>query len=128
MKKLDNVDLTDEAVKFAGEYISTKFKNGAVIEKHMVLNTVAHGYYMGAIESSKAPSWWQVSFWISKTITDEWVTTESIKAATFYLKKKKFKRLGFAQQALIKASLCYGFQHGYRSRQKAIGATLNPSV
>lgn len=126
MKKLDDVNITDEAVKFAGEYVSEKFKSGAGIQKHLVVNTVAHGYYMGAIERRRFNTgynlWYRLMDKYFKKDENTWLNEESIKAANFYLKKKKFQRLNFAEQALIKASLCYGFQHGYRSQKEIIGA------
>lgn len=112
MKALTKVDLTDQAVRFAGDYIDKKFKNGRETEKSLILNTVAHGYFMGArhVENIvNKPSW---MFWIKKKVEYSKLDDESVKAAKAYIKKKGFKQLDFSTSALIKASLGVGFREG----------------
>ncbi len=110
---MKEVDLTDLAAKFAGEYVSERFKKGTEIEKHLILNSLAHGYFMGArwTEDRLTLKWYH-RFIPVKIPSPSDLVAESIKAAAYYLKKKDMLKLEFAQQALIKATLCKGFQEG----------------
>ena len=121
MERLSEVKLQDLAVNFAGAYIEAKFKNGRDIEKSLILNTVAHGYYIGARRAEEifAEKWWRIfSFLIPDP--QEWRDTkidqDAIKASKVYIRKKRYQKMSFGELALIRASLCTGFNAGFRKR------------
>lgn len=115
------VDLSAAAAKFAGAYVDEKFKTGSDTEKSLVLNTLAHGYYMGARHCEKFyASKWQGFLGLEKRVAPrkhDDLVKESIRASKFYLQKKGFLKLEFATQALIKATLSRGFQEGFTVRE-----------
>lgn len=128
MLKMREVDLSDSAVKYAGNYIADHFKKGSEVDKHLILNTIAHGFFMGARWREKLHNYhvgWKTIFRAftkvdpEGKIPDEMLVRESIKASTYYLKKKEYSKLEFASQALIRASLSKGFQEGFRFRESS---------
>lgn len=119
IEKMKEVDLVNISVKFSGDYVMDKFKTGRDIEKALVLNTVAHGYFMGVRfneEARNEPKW---KFWKKKVaLSDEELIHESIYAAKAYIIEKQYQNLPFERAALIKATLGYGFKAGVRFSEK----------
>lgn len=125
MARLNEAELTDMAAKYASEYIFERFKTGRDIEKSLILNTVAHGYYMGArrYEEVSTPKWWW--FFIKPMVKTERLVDykgaldrDSVKASRAYIKAKKYQNMSFSELALVRASLCGGFVVGYIARKR----------
>lgn len=118
MERMKEVELTGASLKFSGQYVKDKFPKGRDIERNLVMNTTAHGFFMGArdIEKRQARPTWK--FWIKKDLDEEALLMESIKASQYYVKKKSYGKVPFGQLALIKSTVAYGFREGYAYRRK----------
>lgn len=116
-------ELNNESARFAGRYCETRFRGGRDVEKHQVLNCVAHGYFCGfrwAETEFLFPSSARilVNWMKNKTLenfSDEALWNESIKASNHYVVQKGFTTIALAEQALIRATFSYGFRDGFRS-------------
>lgn len=113
MKKMKEEQLNNKCATFAGKYIEAKFKGGSQVERNLVLNSLAHGMYMGVRFAEKT----YTSFWfkfLPKIIDSEYIEKHGIKASNFYLKKKGYSKLQWHEQALIRASVSTGFREGFQ--------------
>ena len=63
------------------------------------------------------PKKWKKFLWGVKTFSDLQLWNESVRASNFYIAKKKYHRIAFAEQALIRATVSHGFRAGYRWRE-----------
>lgn len=121
LQPLSKAELNNVSARFAGAYIETAFRKGREVEKQLVLNCVAHGYYMGARNFEDIllrPRWWRVLFGKPRgPLADVGLFHESVKAGRFYLKRKGYLKLAMADQSLILASVTYGFREGYSWRK-----------
>lgn len=111
MNKISEAELTKQSVQFAGKYVEEKFKNGSLVEKSLVVNSLAHGFYIGARHQQKSRG----SLWariVSHIVGDDLDEAHALKAANYYLKKKGYTKLEFAEQALIRACVATGFRNG----------------
>lgn len=117
MIRLPEIDLTEKSVKYAGDYVNSKFKTGRDIEKNLVLNSLAHGFFTGAryVESCHNKPLWK--FWVKTKWSDEELVNQGIKASAYYL-KKRFRKVDFMTFNLVKASNCNAFCDGVRFREK----------
>lgn len=114
MKKLSESIITERAVKYAGAYVDARFKNGSPSEKNLVLNTLAHGFYMGSAYADKIRrSWWRRLFPVEQS--SAWAEKHGLKAAKVYLRKKGYLKLDWTEQALIRATVAKGFEAGVLS-------------
>lgn len=113
MKNMKEADLTSACVHYAGKYVDEKFKNGSVVEKNLVVNCLAHGFYMGRrfAEKGKNSILAAILFW--NTGDEDWVMKHSIKAGKYYLKKTGYLKLEWAEQALIRSTVSTGFRAGF---------------
>lgn len=117
MKRISDVDLTDRSAKYGGEWLESSFKSAKEPEKSLILNTVSHGWFMGARHCefiSNAPKW---KFWLRRNHTEEQLITEGIKAAGFYVEARGYRQ-SFESYQLIKACLSMSFREGFKWRQE----------
>lgn len=117
MKKLPEVDVQNRAADFAGKYLDAHFKKGDDIARNIVLNSVAHGFWMGAkyFEKKSERSFLGIVF--EKKWTDEELNEESIKAAKYYLRKGTKSKYDMGTASLVKACISHGFSNGLRWRE-----------
>lgn len=115
MERIAEAEAQNFSVKFAGNYVLKKFKNGKDVEKHMVLNIVAHGHYMGIRFAEQLYS--RRFFKVTAPWDEEKLIEEANRAAKTYLVAKSYTRLNTYEQALIRASLSHGFKNGFRFRE-----------
>lgn len=116
------VQVTDLAVKFAGNYIEDHFKSGTEVERHQVMNTLAHGYYMGLRHAEKLAL--PRSFEKLRRLLriKRWPEFEALvaisnNAAAHYMRSKRYERLAPSENAFIRASLSQGFRVGFLARE-----------
>jgi hypothetical protein len=125
LSRLNEAELNNESVKFAGKYVEQRFQNGRDVEKHLVLNCVAHGFYMGARHCETVTFRPQISLkrllGVGNIDEPEEVWNESIKASNYYIAKKKYSKLSMGDLALVRATVSYGFREGCQWRQKCFG-------
>lgn len=111
-------DIIASSVKFASSYMRDRFRGGSKVEESLVINSIAHGYYMGAKHrySSRRSIW----SWFRKTeVTSDYIDKHAQKASNFYLKKFGYTKLEWSNQALIRACVAIGFRHAYEERREA---------
>jgi hypothetical protein len=115
---MNTAELHNISVKFSGEYINNRFKNGSDVEKHLVLNTIAHGFCMGARfrETAFKKTW---KFWEKPPKTEEDIVNHSVRAAKDYILKKGMVGLPVDKNFLVRATVSYGFREGYNWRDGA---------
>lgn len=116
MKRLPEVDVQNKSVSFAADYIEKKFKKGRDSEKSLVLNTTAHGFYMGTRHVESSIGAHKLKFWVQRSWTQEEMVNEGIKAAQSYIRAKGYKKLDFGTLALIRACISSGFRSGMQWR------------
>lgn len=117
---LNKAELNNESAKFAGTYVERAFRKGRETEKHLVLNCVAHGFYMGARHyetAVMAPNFFRRLLGC-KPLDDTALWNESVKAANYYLRRRGYwGKLPMSELALMRSTLSYGFREGYLWRR-----------
>lgn len=103
--------LTDKSIDFANKYINTEFKSKDLVDVHLAVNGVAHGFFMGVRHGEKIYS---KSFLPHKApMADTELSIESQKAAKFYIKQKhKYSPEG--AKIILSATVAHGFREGLR--------------
>lgn len=118
--RMNEAELNNESARFAGTFVEKHFKSGAETEKQLVMNCVAHGFYMGARHYEKTVG--RFRFWSFlrgvEPLSAEKLYRESQKASRYYVKKKGYRKLNIHEQALICATVSTGFEGGYQWRGK----------
>lgn len=117
MVKIRDGELADLSANFAGKYVEKNFQRGAETSKWLVLNCVAHGYYMGVRHAEKI---YNRTFFAKKPpLSDDALDKESLHAANYYLTKKNLTNLDWSQQALVRATVAHAFSEGIRFYERA---------
>lgn len=130
MERYKEADLNELSVNFAGQYIDEKFKSGRDVEKALVLNCIAHGFFMGARHAEDTDNLNTMkTAWIrfKGLFTDDylplypasdtkWIEKHADKAALYYIKKKRYERMSFGEKALIQSTVALGFKRGFQDR------------
>lgn len=130
MQRKAEAELNEVAAQAAGRYITEKFKQGREIEKNLILNSYAHGFFMGArhCEATHNLGTFGIA-WIKlkglftgdylpvyPTMDDDWIESHGIRAGNFYVKQMKYHRMNLLEQTLVRASIGMGFKKGFVSR------------
>lgn len=119
MTRMTEASLVEASTKYATEFVGAKFKQGTDIEKSLVLNGGAHGYYMGVrhFENCLNRPWWK--FWVKRLTVwpEDKLINESIKGANAYI-KARYRKLDFVTVNLIRAVVSGGFREGLRAREQ----------
>lgn len=132
MEKINTAELNETSAKFAGEYIKDHYKSSNAVTKSLVVNTIAHGFYMGARHLEKFANMTPLEqnlYRIKCLFTNDylplypamderWIERQSVKAAQEYLTKKNYDGLSWEQKALIKACVSTGFISGVKYREQ----------
>jgi hypothetical protein len=121
-----DMELQQESVDFSAKYIEKNFKNANMVKKNLVLNTIAHGYYMGKrhsenLETGEKKSILQFLPWLKKqrNLTEKELVSESNGAAREYLSVKQMNGLPMEEKSLIFSSIVKGFQEGVKANESS---------
>lgn len=122
LRRMPEGDLNALAVKRAGEYVEQRMKGGTDATRHLVLNSVAHGFWMGArfAEKTYREHLHHVVPWLRPLdrYPEAWIERHAKKASDQYMRSKNFSPLNSGEKALVKATVMVGFEGGYRWRSE----------
>lgn len=136
MSKLEEVELTNIAVKYATDYVNRIYIDARgnmdynKIEYSMALNTTAHGFYIGFRFGEtyfKPRGFWATFFPREFPMAPAKLIDHSYLAAAAYIKEKGLLNLRTEDLTLIRVSVGVGFKaglHEYEARRSQIDAEL----
>lgn len=122
MEKFDEVDLVNESVRYSTDYTNKTFHSDNKVDFSIMLNTGAHGYYMGY---RYAESFYREGF-LSKflnrniPIDVDKLRDQSQDASKKYLSEKNLTHLEEASRTLVKLSVARGFRDGFRKYESRV--------
>lgn len=118
VKKLEEVDLANMAVKYGTEDVKLHFSPDNKVEYSIVLNTGAHGYFMGyrfAEHFYREPNFFR-KFLPEPVMSEEKLWDQSIDAAKTYVRARGYDKLCSDEYALVYAAVRRGFIAGFNHR------------
>lgn len=113
-------EIMHKSAVVAEKYINEKFKTTNIVDRHLAVNGVAHGYYMGVKHSKTLKG---------EVISQPDLETTSINAAKFYI-KKKFPQIATEERTLLSNTVAHGFREGVRANERGdvSGSQAEPTV
>lgn len=115
----DEADFNNECANFAGKYVENHYKAAGMVKKSLVMNSLAHGYGMGAKWAIQELSLVEKALEAMGMKKSKTVAEHCLLASEYYLKKMGMNSLPWEDVQLVKACIGVGFEEGARSRGKS---------
>lgn len=113
---LEEVELTEKSVQKATKFVNSNYSKENQVEYSIVLNTFAHGYYMGWRfgETYYEPKFWHAFFPRKRPWSHSALWNESSLASQSYVDTKNLRNLPQSDFILVQMTCGQGFRDGFR--------------